>query len=212
MLRATLYSDFTCPYCYLVERSTLPRLGADFGGLELAWEPFEVEPSGPPDGVPPVLSWYEAFGDRARELGLSNYQVPSWVPDTARVMSLAEFARSKGVLEAFRERAMISYWEERRNLDGDEALGALAREAGLDPAKALAAARQAKWRDVVIDKRRAAYERGVSAVPAVDFGNGIWVVGAQDDGVFWRAAIAASKHAKVAAKKPRAKRRVAKKK
>ncbi len=68
MLHVTLYSDFTCPYCYLVERSSLPRLGADFGGIEIDWQPFEVEPSGPPAGVPPVASWYEAFALRAAEL------------------------------------------------------------------------------------------------------------------------------------------------
>lgn len=205
MLHVTLYSDFTCPYCYLVERSTLPRLGADFGGIEIDWQPFEVEPSGPPAGVPPVASWYEAFALRADELGLTSYRVPSWVPDTRHVMALAEFARSEGVLEAFRDRAMVSYWEEQRNLDGELELGELALEAGLDPRAAVEASRSDRWWEIVVAKRKAAIDQGVHAVPAVDFGNGIWVVGAQDDGIFWRAALAAEKHA------PR-KRRASKKK
>lgn len=190
MLHVTLYSDFTCPYCYLVERSTLPRLGADFGGIAIDWQPFEVEPEGPPDGVPPVRSWYVAFAGRAAELGLTPYRVPSWVPDTTHVMALAEYAREKGVLETFRERAHVSYWEEEQNLDGDEALGALARACGLDVKRALAAARSKKRQALVKRKRALALDRGVAAVPAVDFGHGIWVMGARDDGVFWRAALA----------------------
>lgn len=189
MLRVTLYSDFTCPYCYLVERSSLPRLGADFGGIEIDWQPFEVEPDEAPEGLPPQRGWYEAFAARAHELGLTQYQVPRWVPATAHIMALAEYARAKGRLDALRAIAMRSYWEEQGDLDGDQALGALAAAAGLTSSRALAAARSKKWQAVVRRKRTLAVERGVHAVPAVDFG-GVWVVGAQDDGPFWRAAMA----------------------
>lgn len=152
------------------------------------WQPFEVDPSWPAAGLPPVRGWYEAFAAQAHAFGLPAYQVPAWVPNAGRVSALAEYARAQGRLDALRARAMVAYWEEGRDLDGREALGALAAEAGLDVARALRACTSKKYAQVVEKKRAAAAERGVRGVPAVDFGGDVWVVGAQPYEVFFRAA------------------------
>jgi predicted DsbA family dithiol-disulfide isomerase len=170
-----------------VERGSLVRLATDFD-VEIDWQPFEVDPQTPIDGLPPVRSWYEGFATMAHAFGLTQYQVPSWVPNTTRVMALAEYARAQGRLEPFRVRAMQVYWEEQWNLDDDEALGALAAEVGLDVTKALRASRSKRYADKVQRARQAALAKGVRAVPAVDFGDAGLVVGAQRDEVFVEAA------------------------
>lgn len=181
-LSVTLYSDFTCPYCYLVERGSLPRLAGAFQ-LDVKWVPFEVEPDAP--SMPLVRAWYEDFTETAHHFGLKSYRVPVWLPNTNRLMALAEFARDAGKLEAFRERAMKSYWEEERSLDGDDELAELATSAGLDATAALDALEALAPR--VLKIRQDARRAGVGGVPRVDFG-AEQIVGAQPDEVFTAAA------------------------
>lgn len=149
-----------------------------------------------------MRSWYEGFAATAHAFGLGRYQVPAWVPNTARVMALAEYARDQGALPALRERAMVAYWEEQWNLDGDEALGALAEAVGLDVTAALRASTSKRYAQRVQRARLKALEKGVRAVPAVDFGAGGVVVGAQRDEVFFAAARRAAAEG-APAKKPR---------
>jgi len=156
--------------------------------VELDWQPFEVDPQTPVEGLPPVRSWYEEFTSVAHAFGLTNYRVPSWVPNMRHVLSLMEYARSKNKLDAFREHALINYWEQEWNLDGDEALAELARLAGLPVKAALKASTSKQWWAKVQSARKRAVKKGVHAVPALDFGQGGLVVGAQRYEVYLSAA------------------------
>src|SRR3954467_15258329 len=46
-----LYTDFVCPFCFIAEQSTVPRLLADFE-LTLDWRGFELHPGTPRGGLP----------------------------------------------------------------------------------------------------------------------------------------------------------------
>lgn len=161
----------------------LPRLLSDFE-FELDWQPFEVDPQTPVEGLPPVLTWYEEFTSVAHAFGLMNYRVPSWVPNMRHVLSLMEYARSKNKLDVFREHALISYWEEGGHLDGEAPLAELARRAGLPVKAALKACTSKAWWAKVQSARKSAVKKGVHAVPALDFGQGGLIVGAQRYEVF----------------------------
>ena len=50
-LTLRLYTDFVCPFCFIAEQSTVPRLLAELD-LTLDWYGFELHPSTPPGGVP----------------------------------------------------------------------------------------------------------------------------------------------------------------
>ena len=46
-----LYTDFVCPFCFIAEASTVPRLLADYD-LTLDWRGFELHPGTPRGGLP----------------------------------------------------------------------------------------------------------------------------------------------------------------
>src|SRR5688572_13195593 len=54
-----LYSDFTCPFCFIAERSLVERLVAEYD-VVLEWRGLELHPEIPPGG----LSLAEAFPGR----------------------------------------------------------------------------------------------------------------------------------------------------
>src|SRR4051812_35872845 len=62
------------------------------------------------------------------------------LPNTRRPLAMAEYARDQGHLEAFREAAMDAHWSRGVDIESDGVLRELAKDAGLDPDLALAAA------------------------------------------------------------------------
>lgn len=140
----------------------------------------------PPGGVP--LADY--FGEaRARQMagylvqfaagfGVSGLTVGDRIPNTRAPLALAEFARDQGRLHPFRSAAMEAYWRQGRDLEQPGTLADCAREAGLDPALALAATSDptylARVEAMGVEARRA----GVTGIPTLLVG-GRRVVGCQ---------------------------------
>src|SRR5216110_2594243 len=50
-LTLRLYTDFVCPFCFIAEQSTVPRLVRELD-LSLDWHGFELHPSTPRGGLP----------------------------------------------------------------------------------------------------------------------------------------------------------------
>ena len=184
-LTLKLYSDFICPFCFIAEHSTVPRLRADLD-LTLDWRGFELRPETPKGGV--ELSQIfprahtEVLRSRMRQLsesfGIQGMVSPERVPNTRRILATAELARDRGCLDAFREAAMVGYWEQALDLEDPEDIAAVARTAGLEPGAAVAAGQDPHYLSRIDAIREEAGKMGVTGIPTFFFGS-VAIVGCQ---------------------------------
>lgn len=180
-----LYTDFVCPFCFIAEASTVPRLLADFE-LELDWRGFELHPGTPRGGLPLTALFPGAhlpsLHDRTRrfaaQFGVTGFDPPNRLQNSRRALAIAELARDRGVLEPFRRAAFEGHWRHGKNLESDADLRELATAAGLDTDEALSIADDPGYLERVDEKQADARAQGVSGIPTFFF-ESVRVVGCQ---------------------------------
>lgn len=180
-----LYTDFVCPFCFIAEQSTVPRLLAEFE-LELDWCGFELHPSTPAGGVPlshlfpnvPLPAMHERTKRFAESFGVTGFEPPNWLWNSRKALAIAEYARDADRLEPFRQSVMNAHWRDGKSLERDEDLGAMAARAGLDVERALGASTDAALLARVDARQADARRRGVRGIPTFVFGE-LAVVGCQ---------------------------------
>jgi predicted DsbA family dithiol-disulfide isomerase len=180
-----LYTDFVCPFCFIAEASTVPRLLADYD-LVLDWRGFELHPGTPMGGLPLTALFPGAhlpsLHDRTRrfaaQFGVTGFDPPNRLENSRRALAIAELARDRGVLEPFRKAAFDGQWRQGKDLEADDTLRELALSAGLDPDEALSAADDPGYLDRVDEKQADARAQGVNGIPTFFFET-VRVVGCQ---------------------------------
>jgi predicted DsbA family dithiol-disulfide isomerase len=180
-----LYTDFVCPFCFIAEQSTVPRLLADFE-LTLDWRGFELHPGTPRGGLPleqlfPGRSLPQMHAGTKRfaaRFGVTDFEPPDRLQNSRRALAIAELARDLDHLEPFRQAAFNAHWRHGQDLEDDATLATIATEAGLDPARALEAADDPSLLARVDARQADARAHGVNGIPTFVFGRSL-VVGCQ---------------------------------
>lgn len=176
-LELRLYTDFVCPFCFIAEQASVPRLLAEFD-LSLDWHGFELHPETPPGGMPlsdlfPGVS-LPSLHDRtkrfAAQFGVTGLNPPNRLQNTRGALAAAEFARDAGRLEPFRQEAMDAHWRRGANLEAPADLHAIALAAGVDAEGALAASKDTALLARVDEKQADAKRNGVRGIPTFLFG------------------------------------------
>jgi predicted DsbA family dithiol-disulfide isomerase len=119
-----LYTDFVCPFCFIAEQSTVPRLLAEFE-LDLDWCGFELHPGTPPGGRPlselfpgvDLEALHARTKDFAAGFGVTGFDPPKRLQNSRRALALAEVARAEGRLEALRHAAFEAHWRRGADLE-----------------------------------------------------------------------------------------------
>ncbi|HTQ03513.1 MAG TPA: DsbA family protein [Polyangiaceae bacterium] len=180
-----LYTDFVCPFCFIAEESTVPRLLADFE-LTLDWYGFELHPSTPVGGAHlsrlfpnvPLAAMHERTKRFGASFGVLNFQPPDWLANTRKALAVAEHARDVGKLGPYKHAAMEANWRQGRNLEDPADLAFVAQSAGLDAAAALAATTDPDLLERVDARQEEARRHGVRGIPTFAFGD-VQIVGCQ---------------------------------
>jgi len=181
----TLFTDFVCPFCFIAEQSTVPRLLAEFE-LDLDWHGFELHPGTPRGGAPlsrlfpgvDLASLHARTRRFGAGFGVADFNPPDRVQNSRRALGLAEYARDHGRLEAFRAAAFEAHWRQGKNLEADADLRELASLAGLDDAAAIVAADDPALLARVDRRQAEARTAGIGGIPTFIIG-GEQVVGCQ---------------------------------
>jgi predicted DsbA family dithiol-disulfide isomerase len=172
-----LYSDFVCPFCFVAEQSTVPRLRDEFD-LLVDWRGFPLHPRTPKGGMPltalfpasRVPAVKEHLRQFAARFGVTGIEHPDRLPNTRRVLAMAEFARDNFRLDEFRRAGMEAHWRHGKDLEDDADLGAIAAGVGLDGAAAVAAADDPRYQGQVDEKLEEARQHGVTGIPTFFIG------------------------------------------
>lgn len=104
----------------------------------------------------------------AAGFGIADLVPPARLANTRRALAIAEHARDAGRLVAFNAAVYDAYWRRGLGIESDAELAAVARAAGLDPAAAVAAARDPELLARVDAARLAAAGAGVTGIPTFD--------------------------------------------
>lgn len=171
-----LYTDFVCPFCFIAEESTVPRLLRELD-LTLDWHGFELHPSTPRGGRPlaslfpgvDLQALHQQTKRFAAGFGVTGFTPPNMLRNTRRALAVAELARDRGRLAPFREAAFRAHWREGKNVEDVTELAALAAAAGIDPDEAAAAADDPALLARVDARQEAARVSGVRGIPTFVF-------------------------------------------
>jgi predicted DsbA family dithiol-disulfide isomerase len=145
---------------------------------------YELHPETPPGGVglssylPDADAMFRYVKEFAAGFGIEDMRPPERVANTRRAMAAARRARELGRLEAFSAAAYDAYWRRGAGIESDDEIAAIAREGGVDPELAVAAASDPALLAVVDAARRAAISAGVTGIPTFDFEPGPGTSGA----------------------------------
>lgn len=199
-LRVEVYSDYTCPWCY-VGLPRLERAREQLEGraeLDVTWRPFEIHPEVPEEGMPvEELSYSEEEWERmmehlrrqAREEGLEVGARPR-VSNTHEALMAGTWVQSERPerFDAFHEAMFRAYFAEGRDLGDRAVLREVAEEVGLDGDELEAALDRGAGEEEIEATRREARRLGISGTPTFVFGGTHAAVGAQPTEALRRAA------------------------
>lgn len=192
----TITSDFICPWCLIAERRLLKAIEELPAGtyVELRWQPFELNPSMPTEGMNRKIYRTMKFGswERSRMLDAQtvaaaqgddvafDYDAIEKTPSTFQAHRLMRFAERFGVANALGNALLSAYFEDGRDVGDRATLTDIAVEQGLDRESVAAFLASAEEGDAI---RQIEQALQVSGVPNFDI-DGEMISGAQSQRVF----------------------------
>mgnify|MGYP000883374807 FL=1 len=180
-VRVDVISDCVCPWCYVGKRrldEAVARIG-DRLDVQVAWHPFQLDPSLPPEGREWTAYVRERFGslerfaeiqqrlvEIGREVGIPfAFDRVKRAVNTFSAHRLIALAAEAGRQHEVVERVFSAHFVEGRNVGELETLAAIAAEAGMDGADVLTALREGRGEGAVRLGLDLAEKIGVTGVP-----------------------------------------------
>jgi len=106
----------------------------------------------------------------AASFGIQGMASPERLPNTRRILAMAEYARETGKLDTFRTLAMNARWENGSDLEDEIILEKLAAASGLDPQKAMKASESPDYLSRIDSIRAEAGRLGIDGIPTFIIG------------------------------------------
>lgn len=195
-IRIDLVSDIACPWCAIGYRRLEQAMAELEGevGLELVWQPFELNPDMPPEGEPILDHLCRKYGQDAASVERTQGEIMALAEGLGLDFRRARERRALATFDAHRVLAWAAehgretalnlalfdaYFGEAKNPSDPLVLRDAAERAGLDGDEAEAVARSDRYTDTVRAAKRRFTDAGVDAVPAFILDHRWLVSGAQ---------------------------------
>lgn len=193
-----IVSDTVCPWCFIgkrrLERALAQRPGLD---VQIGWRPFELNPDMPPAGLDRAQYLQLKFGGVERagriyatianagaEEGIDfRFDRIKRTPNTIASHRLIRWAAGQNRQDAVVERLFTTYFVEGEDIGDHEVLGAIAREAGMDPELTRELLVRGDDIEVVKAEEQVARRMGINGVPCFIVDRKYAISGAQDSAV-----------------------------
>lgn len=204
LLTIEIWSDVVCPFCYIGKReleNALTRF-AHRDSVRIVWKSFELDQNAPARSTENTYAMLSRkYGmtheqavertrgvrERAAGLGLHYDFDKTVVGSSFDAHRLLQFAKTKGVGDAMKERLFKAYFTEGKHIADHATLIALAAEVGLNSAEVEAVLTGGAFTAEVRADEDEARQLGISGVPFFAFDRRFAVSGAQTSGVFLQA-------------------------
>jgi predicted DsbA family dithiol-disulfide isomerase len=199
-LRIDFVSDVACPWCAVglnaLERA-LERVGIS---VELHMQPFELNPTMPPEGADAAQYLKAKYGMSDAQLAANRARIAErgaaegfafgerahvWNTfDAHRLLHWADVEGQPGQQRALKHALLRAYHGQGRNPGAHDVLLELAAEAGLPAERAREVLVQGLFADEVREAERFWQDAGISSVPAVVVNRRHLISGGQPSAVF----------------------------
>jgi predicted DsbA family dithiol-disulfide isomerase len=195
-LTIDIYSDLVCPWCYVGKRR-LERALSELHGIraEVAWRPFQLNPTMAADGVERTAYLEAKFGsldafrrieEQVTAAGASErisfaFDKIQRTPNTFLAHRLIWYARQHGCQNGVVEALFKGYFEAGVDIGSAQVLAGLAESAGIDAGPVLKSDEGAAE---VKTEEAAGRRLGIRAVPYFVLNNRFGISGAQPVEVF----------------------------
>ena len=181
-LKIAFVSDVACPWCAIGLASleqALARVG-DEVDVDIAIEPFELNPDMGPDGVETIPYLARKYGRTPEQIAQTQAMIRErgaavgfdfgdrkHVWNTFDAHRMLHWASLEGRAVELKRALLRAYHAEGRNPGAADVLVELATQVGLDPVRAREIASGREFEREVRERERYWIERGVSGVPLV---------------------------------------------
>ncbi|MDU5950649.1 MAG: DsbA family oxidoreductase, partial [Paenibacillus macerans] len=183
-MKIEVWSDFSCPFCYIGKRRLEKALEAfeHREEVQVVYRSFELDPEAPKDAELSIhellavkygLSLLQAkesnqnVAAQAKAEGL-DYHFDTAIPtNTFDAHRLSHYAGEKGKAKEMTERLYRAYFTDSLHIGDRDTLVRLAEEAGLDGREAGEVLDQNRYADQVLGDEREARQLGIRGVPFV---------------------------------------------
>lgn len=201
-MRIEIYSDITCPWCYIGHVRLERALGEVAGreGVELRHRPFQLDPDAPADPVPVLGHLQRRYGaaapvmleqaaDAARADGIEidfDSALSANTFDAHRVLRLAREEHGPAAEHQLLMKLFAAHFSHGGDVSNHDQLAGLAASVGMNVARVEAVLATAEMREEVEEDIAEAHRIGVRAVPTFVFETGDVIQGAQPIQAFVR--------------------------
>lgn len=181
IVKLEVFSDYTCPWCYVGWARLEQALASLPGGVsaEVVWRPFEIHPEVPPEGMPVEDLPYapdvwarmqEALRKTAAAEGLTVGKRPK-VSNTHRALAAGEYAQTEEPehFPTFHKRLFEGYFAEGNDLGDPRVIDKLATEAGIDVPRMTVALDEGRYESALAEASREAGVMGITGTPTFVF-------------------------------------------
>ncbi len=149
-IKIDIVSDVACPWCYVGKRRLEAALKEWKGvPVEIAWHPFQLDPTIPAEGLDRVTYLTNKFGDLERVQGMTDRLTEvgaeegitfnfgdKWLAvNTLPLHQLLHVAGEEGFKDALKERFLKAYFDENLHLNQAEILIEIMSEFGWEAEK-----------------------------------------------------------------------------
>lgn len=205
-MRIDFVSDVACPWCAIgfssLERA-LERIGDDIGSMELHLQPFELNPSMPPEGADLVEYLTAKFGVDRAQLASTQARIAErgaaegfafggrthiWNTfDAHRLLFWAGAEGPSGSQRALKHALLAAYHGQGRNPAAHDVLLELAGQVQLPVERAREVLERGEFAEDVRQAERFWQQLGIQSVPAVIIDREHLISGGQPNDVFEQA-------------------------
>ena len=205
-MRIDFVSDVACPWCAIgfsaLERA-LDRVGERLGVVDLQLQPFELNPTMPPEGADATQYLREKYGLSAEQLAANRVRIAErgaaegftfghrahvWNTfDAHRLLAFAGAEGAPGTQRALKRALLAAYHGAGRNLSAHDVLLELAGEVGLPVERAREVLERGEYAEQVRAAERFWQEVGIHSVPAIIIDRRHLISGGQPSAVFEQA-------------------------
>lgn len=205
-MRIDFVSDVACPWCAIgmnaLDRA-LKRIGGDIGEVELHLQPFELNPTMPPEGADATEYLRDKYGLEPAQLEANRARIAArgaeegftfgmrahvWNTfDAHRLLFWAGVEGAPGTQRALKLALLKAYHGDGRNIADFDVLVELAAAAGLPAERAREVLERGEFAHEVRQAERFWQEVGIHSVPAIIIDRKHLISGGQPSAVFEQA-------------------------